>query len=569
MNHRLKQLYPLLPGLWLMAAGCLQAELISPGITKSNTLVISTVSVAGKTIPLLNHSEEVKLGPFPENIVFRFGPATNFPQPAERLRFKLAGYDNDWREGGGEMFLAIRFYNDLGDQIGQTAFKAHGASAGWSGSLNNSPLTHRRETLTVPPLAAHMMTVLSSAGPPATEGVFVVANLLVSRSSAKSPLVELLPSPFDRQPDDDNLSQPPRGWMRDGNHLSMAKIVRVGHDAATKALAILDDDVACHAEWRTTLESSPKVNPGDSLVVEWNEMFNMGVGDLHQATYGELKPGTYRFKVEEVDIFGVPTGLTAALRVVVPPPFWRMPWFWSIILMGTLILIFGAARYAVWRKMRSEMLHLKHQQALEQERLRIAHDIHDDLGARVTQISLISAMSQDNPALPEKARADFTRISQMSRELVSALYETVWTVNPENDNLDALGNYICQMVNQLCSGLPLRCRFHVNELPRTIQVSSQTRHNISMVVKEALHNVIKHASAAEVGIYVTFINNVLVIAIQDDGRGFAPEGELAGHGLSNMKQRLADIGGSCAIESQPGKGSTVHLRLVIKGRDSE
>ena len=125
MNHRLKQLYPLLPGLWLMAAGCLQAELISPAITKSNTLVISTVSVAGKTIPLLNHSEEVRLGPFPENIVFRFGPATNFPQPAERLRFKLAGYDNDWREGGGpdvvgdtvRWFVPVEEVDDADDEV--------------------------------------------------------------------------------------------------------------------------------------------------------------------------------------------------------------------------------------------------------------------------------------------------------------------------------------------------------------------------------------------------------------------------------------------------------------------
>ena len=150
--------------------------------------------------------------------------------------------------------------------------------------------------------------------------------------------------------------------------------------------------------------------------------------------------------------------------------------------------------------MRREMVRLKQQRALEQERLRIAHDIHDDLGARVTQISLLSAMAQDNPAFPEKARADFDKISKMSRELVSALYETVWAVNPENDNLDALGNYLCQMVKQLCERTPLRCRFHVLDLPHEVQVSSQTRHNISMAVKEAVHNIIKHAKASEVTI---------------------------------------------------------------------
>ena len=452
----------------------------------------------------LGRSDDVKLGTYPENIVFYFGPGTNQGQLPVRFRYKLEGYDSNWREGNGEMFLAVRYFNDLGDQIDQTAFKVHGESVGWSGSLTNSSLTHRRETLTVPPLASRMMVVISSAGPPATEGVYVVANLSVSKSSGKSPSVELLHSPFDRQPEDDSTNQTPRGWMRDGNHASMAKIVRVGRDSATKAFAILDDDIASHADWRNNLESSLKVASGDNLVVEWNEMFSMRVGDIRQANYNGLKPGTYGFHVQDVNIFGVPTGIESSLKVTVPPPFWKMPWFWGTVSVGITVIMFGAGRYAVWHKMQREMLHLKHQQALERERVRIAHDIHDDLGARVTQISLLSAMSQDNPALSEKTRADFGRISQMSRELVSALYETVWTVNPENDNLDALGNYLCQMVNQLCGGLQFRCRFHVQDLPREIQISSQTRHNISMAVKEAVHNVIKHANASEVSIHIAF-----------------------------------------------------------------
>lgn len=531
----------------------------------TNAIVISSMSVAGKPVPL-GRGDEIKLGAFPENIVFHFGPNTNFGRLPVRLRYKLDDYDDNWHEGGGEMYLAIRFYNDSGDQVGQETFSVSGESAGWSRSLKNSSLAHRRETLTVPPFASRVMVVISSAGPPATEGVYVMANLLVLKSTGKSEAVELLRSPFDQQPDDDNMTQAPLGWTRDGNHASMAKIVRVGHDSATKAFAIFDDDPASHAEWRTAMQFMPRVVAGDNLVVEWNEMFSIGVGDLRTATYGGLLPGTYDFHVEEVDIFGVLTGAEASLKVTVLSPFWKTTWFWGAVLVGMTTALFGAGRYVIWQKMRHEMVYLKNLQALEHERLRIAHDIHDDLGARVTQISLLSAMSQENLDFPEKARANFDRISQMSRELVSALYETVWTVNPENDNLDALGNYICQMVNQLCAGLQFRCRFHVQDLPREIQVSSQTRHNISMAVKEAVHNVIKHAGASEVGIYISFTGNLLTISVQDDGRGFLPSGNHAGHGLTNMKRRLEDIGGSYSIESQPGKGTTVHMRLVIKSR---
>jgi signal transduction histidine kinase len=227
-------------------------------------------------------------------------------------------------------------------------------------------------------------------------------------------------------------------------------------------------------------------------------------------------------------------------------------------------MMLGISRYFVWHRMRREMVRLKHQRALEQERLRIAHDIHDDLGARVTQISLLSAMAQENPAFPDKARADFDKVSKMSRELVSALYETVWAVNPENDNLEALGNYLCQMVKQLCEPTMLRCRFHVLDLPPDVQVSSQTRHNISLAVKEAVHNLIKHAKASGVTVRMAFAAGILEVSIHDDGSGFQPAESIPGNGLSNMKQRLQNIGGSCLVESRPGQGTTVRLRLRIR-----
>lgn len=261
---------------------------------------------------------------------------------------------------------------------------------------------------------------------------------------------------------------------------------------------------------------------------------------------------------------GIPTGVQASLAVQVPQPFWKMSWFWGFVLIVATALMVGIWRYFLWQRMRREMLHLKNQQVLEQERLRIAHDIHDDLGARVTQISLLSAMAHDNPGSPEKTRADFQQISKMSRDLISALYQTVWAVNPENDNLDALGNYLCQMVDQLCNRTQCRCRFHMQPLSRAIQVSSQTRHNISMGVKEAVHNVIKHASASEVAIRMAFTGNLLTVEVQDNGCGFQTSEAPAGNGLANIRTRMEELGGSCTIESQPGQGTTVHMRLEIK-----
>lgn len=549
-----------------LCAGCVLAGGDFSAVAATNTLEIQSVTVNGHSIPL-GGDGSVDLGPFPENILFGFRPGTNSTRPPIRLKYKLEGFDNEWQQGGGEMTLSIRFYNESGDQINQKIFTVRGDSAGWTGSMDDSPLSHRRETAVVPPQASRVWVVISSAGPPSSVGTYVVANLLVSKLASNQPPTTLIQSPFDSSSYAESNGIP-AGWTPDGYRPSMAKVVTFGQEPAIKAFAILDDDPFGHAEWRTVRESAPQVSPGDHLVVEWNETYSIGVGDIRLANYTKLPQGSFVFRLMEVNILGVPTGVETSLTVLVPPPFWRRSWFWTVVIISITAATVGGARYLEWQKMRREMLQLKAQQTLERERLRIAHDIHDDLGARVTQISLVSAMSQENGAYPEKARADFDRISRMSRELVSALYETVWAVSPENDNLDALGNYLCQMVNQLCEQSRIRCRFDMLELPREIQVSSQIRHNITMAIKEAVHNVIKHAKASEVILRMTFNENELAMVVQDDGCGFDLAKNFSGHGLGNMKRRLEGVGGTCAIESRAGQGTTVLMRLRLNSSEA-
>ena len=544
--------------VFVAVVGIVAAILPCAAADQTNSLAIQSVIVNDKTIPFANH-DPVNLGAFPVNIAFRFGPETNAAIRPLRMRYMLDGYEKNWQEAGGEMALNVRFYSHSGDQISQNQYLVHGESTGWTGSLKNSALTHRRETLIVPPQAELLLVVISSAGPPDMVGIYVVADLVVSKTDG----TVLLRSPFDNDsaaPADDD---PPAGWKHDGTRPSIARVVKIGQDPQTRAFAVLDEDLISHGEWHNVLESAPSVTPGERLVVEWNEMYSMGAGNLREAHYDSLPPENYQFRVAGADVFGRLTSMEASLKVFVPPPFWKTPWFWSVVVLAATALTVGASRYFVWQKMQREMARIKHQRALEQERLRIAHDIHDDLGARVTQISLLSALSQSNEAFPEKARVDFDRISKMSRELVSALYETVWAVSPENDNLEALGSYLCQMANQMCEQTPLRCRFNVIGLPSEIQLSSQLRHNLCMAVKEAFHNVIKHARATEVSMRITFANGELEISIQDNGAGFDPASKTDGNGLVNMKQRMTNIGGNCVIESQPGKGANVRFQLVV------
>ena len=549
---------------WQLIGGALLAcgvvGLTAPGARAQNSLVIRSAVVDGKTNS--PNPTGVSLGTSPKEVLFSFGPASNSSYHPLRLRYKLEGVDSGWRENVGLMGITVRFYNAAGDQISQKPFEVLGESAGWQGDLKRSRLTHRREALVAPPNAAHFWIVISSAGPPNSVGVLVVHDLVISKSTSGG-AETLLRFPFDRDPATwtNNL---PYGWIRDGTHPSMARIVELGENPVTKAFAVLDDDPTGHAEWHNIKEIAPAVAPGDQLLVEWNEMYSLGQGNVGIAKYTDLPPGQYRLHVAEVTALGTHTGVETSLSVIVLPSLWRRPAFLVGVFLVAGIALFMIARYVVHLRMRREMVRLENQRALEQERLRIAHDIHDDLGARVTQISLLSAMAHDNTNFPEKARADFDQISRMSRELVSALYETVWAVNPENDNLDALGNFLCQMVNQLCEQGQLRRRLHVLDLPREIQISSQTRHNISMAVKEAVHNVIKHAKASELTLRINLVGRALEISIQDDGAGFDLKRHPAGNGLANMKHRLESIGGRCEIESAPGKGATVRFHLILK-----
>jgi signal transduction histidine kinase len=531
--------------------------------SENNPPTIQSVTVDGKVIPVAGKNI-LHLPPHPGVVSFVIGGTTNANRQTLRIRHRLEGYDKDWQDGIVFMYVAVRFFGADGRQVSQTAFRAAGESPGWKGEVATSDFTHRRETIIVPAEAASLWAVISSAGPPTTVGLFVVENLVISRLGASRSQPEvLLGPPVSFLDKGSNLEQAPPDWIRDGLNPNMAKIIELGSGHMARAFAIIDEDPNAHAEWRSVREFA-KVSPGEHLQLEWNELFTMGEGVARTVSYEKLAAGDYQFRAIETTPLGVPLGTEVSLAIAVPVPYWQSPWSWGLVVTLGVAGAAGCYRYVVWQHMRRELARLESQRLLEHERVRIAQDIHDDLGARVTQISLVSGLAQGDPGLPEKARAEFDIISKMARELVAALYETVWAVNPEHDNLDALGNYVCQMVDNLCEQAQLRRRLRVTELPRDVHVSSQVRHNLCMAVKEAVHNVIKHARATELSVQVDLDGSALAILVKDDGCGFDPVRAGAGHGLANMKHRLEQVGGSLAIESQPGRGTTVCLRCNVR-----
>jgi signal transduction histidine kinase len=226
-----------------------------------------------------------------------------------------------------------------------------------------------------------------------------------------------------------------------------------------------------------------------------------------------------------------------------------------------LAVIALAARMVEKRKLQRRLEQLEQERALAHERERIARDLHDDLGSSLARISLLSGLLQADRNNPGQIDHYAVKISQSADQTVRALEEIVWAIRPGSDSLQSLVEYIAHFANELFDGSGVHCRLDLPpDLPAR-PLPPEVRHNIFLVVKEALTNALKHAGAREVLIRAEAADRTLEIMVQDDGKGFDSQAQSQRHGLDNMRRRALAMGENLTIESRPGHGATVRLRL--------
>jgi signal transduction histidine kinase len=241
----------------------------------------------------------------------------------------------------------------------------------------------------------------------------------------------------------------------------------------------------------------------------------------------------------------------------------------SFVLVAAFIWISQLRRKVEERSAQlSKEIHLREQterqRALEEERTRIARDLHDDLGAALTQIRFLSAVESRDQAVPEETRAQLRQVSDKSNQLVTSLDEIVWAINPANDSVPNLAQYLCHVAEEFFRPTPVRCRMEVDESLPTIALTSEVRHNLYLAVREAMNNIAKHSQATEVWLRIQKHDHNLAIVVEDNGRGFAETARAeAGEGLRNMRQRVAKAGGRFEHESRPGQGTSCRIMLPL------
>jgi len=246
--------------------------------------------------------------------------------------------------------------------------------------------------------------------------------------------------------------------------------------------------------------------------------------------------------------------------------FWQTWWFITLTAMSLLVGVGTTVRFVEKKKFQFQLQQAEQKHALERERGRIAQDLHDDLGSSLTRISLLSSLLRADKDHPDQVETHAIKLSQSADQTVRALEEIVWAVRPGSDSLQSLVDYITHFASELFEGTPTRCRLELpHDLP-ALPLPPDFRHNIFLIVKEALTNTLKHASAKEVHVQAKISANLLEICIQDDGTGFVPatpKAEGKQHGLKNMQRRAEDMGGKLTWQCSPGKGTTIQLAVRL------
>jgi len=275
-------------------------------------------------------------------------------------------------------------------------------------------------------------------------------------------------------------------------------------------------------------------------------------GNTHYTRYSKIPPGKYIFQLKVIDPSGKESPFTKTMDITITKAFWQTTTFKiiSAVILAAIILLLikSYLRTRIQKHQRA----FEKQQAIEKERTRIATDMHDDLGAGLSRIKFLSETIGIKKQLQQPVEEEITSISGYANEMIGKMGEIIWALNEKNDSLSDLLSYTRSYAVEYLLTNGIESHVNAPAVFPSIFVSGEFRRNVYLSIKEALHNVVKHAQATRVIITIE-INKYLQISIQDDGVGFDVNNKRPfSNGISNMQKRMKDIGGNLEIIQKNG-----------------
>ena len=275
-----------------------------------------------------------------------------------------------------------------------------------------------------------------------------------------------------------------------------------------------------------------------------------------------LPPGSYKLRIKGIFLHGLYPNTETSFSFVVLPPWWQTWWFKLLSTFLAIVAVILGLRYYIKRKLELQRIVLEKRRAIEKERTRIATDMHDDLGAGLSRIKFLSETIGMKKQQHMPIEEEISSIRTYSHEMIDKMGEIVWALNEKNDTLNDLLSYTRAYSAEYLEQNGIACHIEEpGELP-PYEVSGEFRRNIYLTVKEALHNVVKHAQASQVSINFSIMANQLAIGIRDNGTGFDMIRDRKGrNGLANMRKRITELNGSFNIEG--GNGTRIDILVPL------
>lgn len=278
-------------------------------------------------------------------------------------------------------------------------------------------------------------------------------------------------------------------------------------------------------------------------------------GERRHAGYANLAPGRYTFRVRAANSDGVWNETGASLTVIVKAPFWRTGWFYMLVATVVTAGLYGLHAYRLRAQYRRLM-------DIERVRRKAAADFHDELGHKLTKVSLFAELIRRGNGEGGERLEYLDRISDISGSLYNGMRDFLWTLDPEKDTLQDIAIRLKDFGDEFFDGTGVQ--FSVTGIgaePGRGRLSMDGKRHLLLLFKEAMTNVLRHAGAGTVLLSVAIRDGELDIRLRDDGRGYVPgNGSGEGQGIRNMRMRAERLGGRLTISGAPGGGTEVRFR---------
>lgn len=547
-----------------MIHGLLWCWLLLPAMAE---LMVSEVVIDDHAEPLEQGSETpdstapvLKLSATAKPMTFRFME----DQPSSRLRYKLEGYDETWQDFGNGKKMSLQFFDSDNELVGSIDFVEQGTSPGWRGSVEASDFVSRREQIRIPNRTTNIRVLIYSNDTGPGMGILAIdgLRLRIQHPNDDEEIIQDLAIN-----EGSHLDEPlgiPKNWRRMGTRADLAELRTRREPESHPILVINDNDPKRYAIWSTESAGDLPIRGGGNIILEWQTAFSLGSGGVGSATYQGLTPGRYWFRVAAAKPNGELTEEQVSVPIeIIAPLMWRAE-FWLSIAGITGVGIALVSRKVSKQRMARRLEEVETKSALEAERSRIARDLHDDIGANLARIGMLTEVADQKVDDPAAIRTQLNRIFSTARDLTKQLDAVVWAVDPANDTLESFARYLHGHAEDYLGIAGIRCHFtNVEALPY-IPLPSTFRHHLLMAGKEALHNVVSHSDATVVKLGIRVDGDTLTLEIEDDGKGLPDNSDMEpGNGLSNMRTRAEAIDGTCDIIHGEMGGTLVLMKAPI------